>query len=375
MKIVIDARFYGLEHAGLGRYAINLLEQLQRLDKKNTYKVLLQKKYYKMLKFPKNWEKIEVNASHYGLKEQLVLPFIINKLKPDLVHFLHFNIPFFLRGHFLVTIHDMTMHRQKRDASQLPLPLYLAKRIPYKIIFRKAVNDSKHIFVPSEHVKEDVAKHFSIERDKITVTHEGFPKMDEYSGVKASLLRKYKLNSDYFIYVGNAYPHKNLKRAIEALSLLNKDRSKKVLFAIATSKDKFEDRLKKEAKLLNTENFVRFLGFIPQKDLSGLLKNSIAFVYPSLSEGFGLQGLESISAGTLVLASNIPIFKEIYNDKVIYFNPYDFTSIAKTMETSLEMKEEERESFIKRSQKFIKRYSWVKMAKKTYRIYESCNSL
>lgn len=373
MKIVIDARFYGLEHAGLGRYTTNLLAKLQEIDKKNSYIILLQNKYYKKLKVPKNWEKIEVNASHYSLKEQVILPRILNKLKPDIVHFLHFNVPFFYKGDFLVTIHDLTMHRQKRDASQLPLFLYLIKRIPYKLIFKKAAKDSKHIFVPSEFVKRDVTDYFGISKNKITVTYEGFRQIDQSD--EKQLLKKYKLDSEYFIYVGNAYPHKNLKRAIEAFSLVNSGKSKKVLFAIATKKSKFEERLKKEAKILKAEKFVRFLGFIPQEDLSYLLKKSIAFIYPSLSEGFGLQGLESISAGTIVLASDIPTFKEIYKDNVLYFNPYDFSSIAKTIKSAIDMKEEDRESLIKKGQKFIKRYSWVKMTRKTLKIYESSNSI
>src|SRR4029079_6807851 len=128
MRMLIDARFYGLEHAGLGRYTMNLVNELVKLNSKDGYIVLLRKKYFNALQFPKNWKKVKLNAKHYTIRKQANLPLTIRKYKPDLVHFLHSNIPIFYRGKFVVTIHDMTMYRQGIDATTLPLPLYLVKR-------------------------------------------------------------------------------------------------------------------------------------------------------------------------------------------------------------------------------------------------------
>jgi len=80
MKILLDARLYGLENAGLGRYAINLIRELQRIDKKNDYAVLLRKKYFDELKLGNNWKKILADFRHYSAKEQLLLPKINSKL-------------------------------------------------------------------------------------------------------------------------------------------------------------------------------------------------------------------------------------------------------------------------------------------------------
>ena len=106
-----------------------------------------------------------------------------------------------------------------------------------------------------------------------------------------------------------------------------------------------------------------------------MYKNSLGFVYSSLSEGFGLPGLEAIVAGTLVLASDIPVFKEVFEDRILYFNPLDFSSIEKCMEDVLKMEQEKRNEIIKRGQEFIKRYSWSKMARQTLKIYENSASL
>ena len=113
------------------------------------------------------------------------------------------------------------------------------------------------------------------------------------------------------------------------------------------------------------------LGFIPDKELKELYKNSAAFVYPSLYEGFGLPGLEAMAAGTLVLASDISVFKEIYKDKALYFDPHNVNSIKRTMEKALNMSSKERQQLISRGQKFVKKYSWRKMAKETLQVYDA----
>ena len=173
MRIIIDARFYGLENAGLGRYTINLLNELCKLDKENNYIILLRKKYFNSLEFPKNFEKVMIEIPHYTFTEQLKLPQIIEKFKPDLTHFLHFNIPINFRGKFIVTIHDMTMHNKKTDSSNLFFPIYFVKHFFYKKVFKHAILKSQKIIVPSQFVKEDILKNFKISKEKIFVTYEG----------------------------------------------------------------------------------------------------------------------------------------------------------------------------------------------------------
>lgn len=376
MKILIDGRLYGLEHAGLGRYLINLVTELQKIDKKNDYKILLRKKYFNKLNLPKNWEKELADFRHYTFKEQVLLPRIIGKNNPDLVHFPHFNVPLFFRGRFVVTIHDTLMHKFKgKKVTTLPLYPYYLKRFGYHLTFKKAVKTSSKIIVPTKTVKKELTKKYELGDEKVVVTYEGFDeKVTKGDGAK-KVLKKHKLPTPYFVYVGNAYPHKNLSRAVEAIVQLNKALDKKVLFAIASSRGVFTKRLEKIIKKQKAQEYVRFLGFVPDEELGVLYKESLGLLYPSLSEGFGLQGLEAMAAETLVVCSEIPTFKEVYKDKAIYFNPYDFTSIAKTLKDVVDMDKKKREAKIKEAAKFVKRYSWSKMAKQTLKVYEDSNSL
>lgn len=376
MKILIDARLYGLENAGLGRYVMNLVSSLSKLDKKNQYTILLRKKYYLELRLPKNWKKVLTDYRHYSFTEQLMLPKVIASENPDIVHFPHFNAPLLCSKPYVVTIHDLLMHKQKgMEATTLPLIQYGVKRIGYRMVFDNAVKMSSHIIVPSNTVKEEMVKFYKIDKDKISVTYEGVNPPDLVKVDKEKLLAKYSIPGPYFIYTGNAYPHKNLKRLIAAIKALNTGKSQKIYLAIVSSRNVFVKRLEEEIKEEGAQSLVKILGFVPDNDLFSLYANSLAFTYPSLSEGFGLPGLEAILSGTLCLASNIAIFKEIYKDNAIYFNPFDYSSIEGAMRDTILMGEGERERIIKKGQQFIKKYSWDTMAEETLKIYEGSAGL
>lgn len=179
------------------------------------------------------------------------------------------------------------------------------------------------------------------------------------------------MRADYFVYTGNAYPHKNLPRLVEAMVSLNCDRKQRIKLKISSSRGIFTERLEKIIRDKKAERFVELLGYVSDKDIPSLYKNSICFVFATLSEGFGLPPKEAIESGTFAIISDIPVLKEVYKDTVIYFDPYDTLSIVHAMETVLKMKESERQKRIKYAQEFLKRYSWKKMAIETVKIYES----
>ena len=368
MRIVIDGRFYGLENAGLGRYLTNLVSELTKIDSDNEYVLLLRKKYFDSLSLPKNWKKVLADFRHYSLKEQLLLPGIVQKENPDLVHFPHFNVPVTFNGKYVVTIHDLLMHKQiGLSATTLPAPIYFFKRLAYRFVFDTAVRKSRAIIVPSFAVKNELEKLYKDVSNKINVSYEGLDENITTSGGA-------KITRPYFVYTGNAYPHKNLKRLIQAIVLLNINRDEKINLLIASARNAFTSRVEKMIKELKAQNFVKLLGFVPDEELGTLYKNSLGLVFPSLSEGFGLPGLEAMNAGTILLASEIPVFKEIYAGHAVYFNPLDFSSIEKAMRNVLEMDPTERKNLIEKGQEFAKRYSWAKMAKETLKIYNNESS-
>lgn len=377
MKILLDARLYGSENTGLGRYVMNLVDNLAKIDRHNSYTILLRKRYFDRLNLPFKWKKVLAEFKHYGFTEQLFLPRMISKEKPDIVHFPHFNVPIFYWGRFVVTIHDILMHRQKGlEATTLnPIAYFIKRMVGYRLAFGRAVRGATKVIVPSNFIKKEVVDYYKLDKDKLVVTYEGFDETFLPKGSGQTVVKKYSLEAPYFIYAGNAYPHKNLERLIEAVVLLNAKSGKKISLAVVSARNVFVSRLEKVVKKMNAFSYIRLLGFLSEAELGSLYQNSIAFVFPSLSEGFGLPGLEAMNCGTLVLASDIPVLQEVYKGNAVYFNPYDYTSIEKAMEDALSMEKSERQERLTKAGKFAKRYSWDKMARETLKVYEDSVSL
>lgn len=367
MNIVIDARIFGEKHGGIGRYAKNLVQNLSILDKKNNFILIvnkLDKEDVENLKLSNNWEIIYVNFSHYSFKEQILLLNILNEIKADLVHFTHFNVPIFYKGKFVVTLHDLSMHRKKGFDSTTKNPIvFFVKRFAYKVVFNFAINNSCKIITPSFFVKEEMISFYKVKKEKIEVVYEG---IGEKFFTTKKLKQEYK---DYFLYVGSVYPHKNLKRTIEAFKYFNS--SKKYSLIITGLNNKFKSRLVSK----NKDKYIKILGYISDKDLISLMQNSEALLFPSTMEGFGLPGLEAMASKTLLLCSNIPVFKEIYKDNAIYFNPFDFSSISKSLNEAVLLDDKKRKKIISKAYIYAQKFSWVKCARETLNIYESSNCL
>ena len=370
-KIVIDARLYGLEHAGPGRYVKNLVDTLGKIDKSNEYHILLRKKYYESVTFPDNFYKVLADYPHYTFLEQIKLPFLINKFQPDLVHFPFFNTPLLYFGKFIVTIHDLTMHRfTGGTATTRSFVKNLIWRLGYHIAFANAVYRAKMILVPSEHVKKDITDFYKINAKKIIVTYEGVAE-SLMKNATYDVLKKYKIRDKYFIYSGSAYPHKNLGNAITAIKLLNQKIKERVIFVITSPRGVFADRLLIQIKKLKAQEYVKYIGFLSDSELGNLIKYSLAFLYPTKSEGFGLPGLEAMQVGTLVLSSDITVLREVYQENAIYFDPNDPVSMSIAMQDVMEIGSAIRAGKISKAFKFAQKYSWEKTARQTVEVYLS----
>lgn len=373
MKILIDARLLGLENTGLGRYALHLITELSKIDHKNEYVILVRKKYADLLELPDNWRKISVEIPHYSIREQFELPKIIKKERPDLVHFLHFNVPVFYRGPYIVTIHDLLMHKNKnREATTLGFVAFTTKRFGYKYVFGKAITRAKRIIVPSKAVADDILRNYNIQSNTIEVIYEGVDKIFAKAKTNRVVLKKYDLiGKEYILYTGNAYPHKNLKRLVEAVALINETRKVPLHLVLVTARNVFRDRLEDIIGHFHTKKLVKIIEFVSDADLAVLYQSAKAFVFPSLHEGFGLPGVEAMMAKIPLVASDIPVFKEVYKDNAIYCNPYDFSSIKRAIEHAVEMDNKRKENLVDKAFDFSQKYSWEQMAKQTVELYMS----
>ncbi len=368
-KIGIDARIWGVKHAGLGRYVENLVLNLQKLDTINEYVIFCRKEDCETIPVSKNWKKVVADIRHYSFSEQLQLVFIFNKEKLDLLHVPHYNVPIFYRGKFVVTIHDLLWHDLKSlKVTTLPAPIYASKYLGYKIVVANAIHHAEKIIVPSEAVKIDILSKYKLQPNKVAITYEGVSVLQENLQVNISCLeleKKYKIKKPYLLYVGSLYPHKNVESVVMAMKSLPNPPQLVIVSGRNIFLDKFQSFLKKE----KAEHLVNLVGYVPDEELSVLYQNSKAFIFPTLSEGFGLPGLEAMQNGTPVVCSDLSVLREIYGAAALYFNAKDPSDINRKLKEILGNKEL-RIKLVTAGKKQAAKYSWEKMTKETILLYK-----
>jgi glycosyltransferase involved in cell wall biosynthesis len=169
-----------------------------------------------------------------------------------------------------------------------------------------------------------------------------------------------KFKKKFFLYVGNFYPHKNVERLLIAFSQIKED----VQLVLVGPDDYFFSKMKSVTKELGIEEKVVLYPNAPDEDLIYLYKHGLAMVHPSLSEGFGLPVIEAQYFGMPVIASEIPVFREILGNDYVAFDPKNATDIKEKIEQFLKTpKSEEKQSY-------FSDFSFEKMTDSLLQIYK-----
>lgn len=295
MHIAIDARMMGAgQTRGIGRYIEQMHLALQEL--RPDWRITL----------------VQPDIPWYGLREQLQMPGAIKATNADHVWFPHWNVPFFYRGDFSVTIHDLLLVHQPQSAkasTRHPLIAWL-KRCGFKIILKNALQKSRLIFVPTNDVKHDIETHFPFAKNKIIVNGEGLSALPAPSAVKIS-------ESPFLFYVGSAYPHKRLDLLLEAWKSLS-EKHPSLTLIIGGEQDVFMKRIQAQSEAMGLPR-VRFSGRLSDQELADHYAQAEAFVFPTSFEGFGLPPCEALSLGCPVICSDIEVLREVLPEQGVFF--------------------------------------------------------
>lgn len=370
-KIGIDARFFGLLGKGLGRYTQKLIEHLEAVDNENQYVVFLRKENFDEYQpYNKNFTKALADYRWYSFAEQIFFPRLLNRYNFDLVHFPHFNVPILYRRKFVLTIHDLILlHFPTLRATLLNPFFYWMKYAAYKWAIGSAISRAQKIIAVSQFTKNDISKEYPNAKNKIFVTYEACEDSCRISNVLPHLiLEKCGIIKPYLLYVGNAYPHKNLEKLIDSFELVLSEYPNMQL-ALVGKEDFFYKRLKEYATKKNVAG-VHFLGFVNDQDLDVLYRFAGAYVFPSLYEGFGLPPLEAMAKGAVVISSNHDCMREILGDAALFVDASSAESFASGIIKILNDKIL-RQGLIQKGYQQIRKYSWEKMAKETLEIYKN----
>lgn len=382
-RIGIDARFYGPLGKGLGRYVQEIVDNIIDIGDNSgqefEYVIFLSPDNFEEFRIDKPYvKKISVSLRWYSWREQLFFPFILKKEKLDLIHFPHFNVPLFAPAPFAVTIHDLILTRfPSRRASMLPAAFYWLKQAAYRLVIKTAIRRARAVITVSEFTKQDIINKFKADTEKLFVTYEGVADLEKRkSGIAAddqAVMEKYGIKHPFLLYVGNAYPHKNLEVLLDVFKSL-RDFNPDISLVMVGRDDYFYRRVKSKAAEISLwreggrEWPVIFPGYVPDAELAVLYSRAVFYVFPSLYEGFGLPPLEAMSHACAVASSNQASLPEIIGDAAVYFNPYDKADMLEKMKTLL-LDENLRRRLIERGHKRAASFSWRECARQTLEIY------
>jgi glycosyltransferase involved in cell wall biosynthesis len=390
-RIGIDGRFYGSLGKGLGRYIQEVVDNIVRIDQINEYVVFLGKENYDEFSvINPRVKKVLADVKWYSWQEQIFMPFLIFKEGVELMHFPHFNVPIFCPSKFVVTIHDLILTRFPTvRASTLAPWLYKVKNLAYQMVIFLAIKRSEKVIAVSNFTKNDIVEKFRTRSSKIEVTYEGVSSLSHENNSlfvekidDRKTLLSYNIITDensskskFILYVGNAYPHKNLDNLLLVFLALHQKYPDYRLVLVGRE-DYFYKRLKEQARGLGLwhedvpQSPVIFPGHVTDLELGVLYRNALFYVFPSRYEGFGLPPLEAMAKGCPVTSSDRSCLPEILGDAALYFNPDDKGDIFEKMEKMIN-DDDLREVLKKKGYRQVKGYDWWECARRTLKIYES----
>lgn len=343
MIIGVDAGMLGIsdDRLKVGVYwvAVNLLQQLSLLDSTHTYRLYSMQPIDPLLmkSFGSRMENRVIRPRRGWFSFWLPLELHLHPV--DMFLALGQGIPT-SRARSIGFVYDLGfLHHPE---------LYPDSATKLRELTKNLVRKATHVITISESVKADVIKAFGVAASSITVALLG-------------VSERFKSNEDvfqgkrpYYLYVGSLKRGKNLPALIRAFAQV-----RQVVDAdlyLAGSDFWLDPDIEKTAQSEGVAQYVRRLGYVPDQKLGTYYKGAIAFVSPSLVEGFCLPAVEAMSSGCPVIVSDIPTFSEVVGDAGMQINPQDHQALARAMESMCEKKV--RATYINRGKMQSQKYSW-----------------
>lgn len=283
----------------------------------------------------------------------------------DITHFFNYIVPPEVRGKSVVTVHDMVYKA---------FPETVRARTKYMLDtgLKKSMKRADLIVTDSEFSKSEIVKYFPEYRDKIRVVPCGVDlnkfhpctDNDKIERVK----KDFETGEEYFLYLGTIEPRKNLERLIEAYAEFVKNTDNPPNLVLAGAKGWLCDSICEKAEKLGIEKHVIFTKYVPSEDINALMCGALAFVFPSIYEGFGMPPLEAMACGVPVLASGEASLPEVTGNSAVIVDAYSVNSISEGLGriySDKNLRERLSREGLERSEKF----TWDKSAEILYKVY------
>lgn len=293
----------------------------------------------------------------YGLQRHL------RRHRIQLFHGLDGRLPLRLPRRLpgVVTVHDMAFRRYPEFYSPL-------ERRLWDFQLSRACRRADRIVAISEHTKQDVIEFYGINPGDIRVVYQSVN--ERYMVEKAPkalrrAVKRYELPEQYLLYVGAVSLRKNLLAAVQALALLPPD--ERLPFVIIGQGDGYRREVLEYARRHQLEDLLLFRQ--PDfDDMPAVYQKAVAFVYPSLYEGFGIPVLEALFSRIPVITSDRSSLPEAGGDAALLIDPTDPEALAAAIRRVLQ-DEELREQMIERGFRHAQKFRGEGLAGQMFDLY------
>lgn len=330
MKIGFDSKRLFCNFTGLGNYSRTLLKNLTDFYPDNDY-------YLYTTKIRRTSE-TELFLEDINYKTRVTKTFfksfwrtysIKRQLKTDdiqLYHGLSNEIPVNINKtpiKSIVTIHDLIF-------KSYPETYKAIDRKIYDIKFKYACTHADRIIALSENTKKDISEYYKIDPNKIEIIYQACnPVFYQLKNQHENdlIIKQYNLPAEYLLSVGNIEPRKNLKRVIESFSFLKKDLH--IPLVVIGKGGKYKLEVEQMVRKAGLEKLVIWIDNLSNNEhLQSIYQKSLALIYPSLYEGFGLPVTEALLSKTPVITSGRSSLKEAGGQESLYIDPESPEQIA-----------------------------------------------
>ncbi len=289
--------------------------------------------------------------THLRLSAEMILH------RPDLLFVPAHVLPIVHPRRSIVTVHDLG-YLHFPEAHPPRQRWYLDRST------RWHTRTAAHLVADSAATQRDLIEQYHANPAKITVAYPGLDpsvRRIEDTSELARVNAKYHIDGAYVLYLGTVQPRKNLQRVIAAFLQLP---TSNLHLVIAGKQGWYADGLLKQS-----DDRVRFIGYVDAADKNALLSGATAFVFPSLYEGFGFPILEAMASGVPVLCSNTSSLPEVAGDAALLVKPLEVDDMTRGLR-DITTNEDLRRTLIERGYQQAEKFTWQACADGVLNVFE-----
>lgn len=366
----------GGERAGIGHYTTHLVTALvknyprdefvllsdHRLTDNPHLSAMRQRKNVRIVFFPSSKYKkyLPFGYSH------VVVARALTKERLDVFHAPATIIPLQYRGPAVITVHDLAIY----DHPEWFPP---GQKFSKGLLVPASLSRATRIIAVSAATKQMIVKKFGTAAQRIRVVHEGVAAPQRIAvAAAAGVFEKFQIGSRFFLFIGTIEPRKNLQMLTHAFNDVmeqNFPRFRDVQLIIAGAKGWRYESIFRVISHSPWSGSIRVIGYVTEEEKQVLLQRALAFVFPSLWEGFGLPIVEAMRAGAPVITSNISSLPEVGDSACLYISPHNKKALRNAMLLLL-TKSAQRKQLSQRGRERARAFTWQRCAQQTHAVYD-----